>query len=110
MCASVHGEPPTADHHAAHSCGNGKHGCCNPKHLQWKTPSENEQDKIDHGTSNRGERCASSKLTAGDVIWIRSHKGTPTREIAKKFGVSVRTVQDAASGKTWSWLDSAKAA
>lgn len=41
MCLLVHGEPASADYEAAHSCGNGHHGCCNPRHLSWKTHSEN---------------------------------------------------------------------
>ena len=48
VCELAHGEPPTRQHEAAHSCGNSK--CVNPKHLRWATHTENEADKLVHGT------------------------------------------------------------
>lgn len=50
LCAEVNGPPPTPDHVAAHSCGRGHTGCVNPRHLRWATRTENEADKIIHGT------------------------------------------------------------
>ncbi len=41
MCLLAKGAPPTPRHHAAHSCLNGHLGCVHPKHLDWKTPTEN---------------------------------------------------------------------
>ena len=63
VCQIANGEPPGRDHHAAHSCGNGHLGCVNPRHLSWKTPSQNEQDKYDHGTRPLGEDAFHAKLT-----------------------------------------------
>lgn len=39
----AHGAPPSRAHHAAHSCDTDL--CCNPAHLRWKSPSENELEK-----------------------------------------------------------------
>ena len=50
VCGLVNGEPPSPEHQAAHSCGNGRGGCANPKHLTWKTPQENQADRLVHGT------------------------------------------------------------
>lgn len=47
MCKLKNGDPPTPDHEAAHSCGNGKHGCINPNHLRWATDAENMADTVD---------------------------------------------------------------
>lgn len=48
VCFWRHGPPPSPNHHAAHECGNA--ACCNPNHISWKTPTENEHDKARHGT------------------------------------------------------------
>jgi len=54
ICEAIHGSAPKL--FSAHSCGKGKLGCVNPKHLRWATKAENEADKLKHGTSNRGRR------------------------------------------------------
>lgn len=43
-CSLAHGEPPTADSVAAHSCNRGPEGCINPRHLRWATQQENVQE------------------------------------------------------------------
>jgi hypothetical protein len=40
MCTLVHGEPPSDEHQASHSCGKGHQKCVSPRHLSWKTQSE----------------------------------------------------------------------
>ena len=105
VCERTHGPAPTPGHEAAHSCGNDHLGCVSPKHLRWATPSENNQDKLSHGTHNRGERHNLAKLTEADVREIRRLRGTASRaEIAERFGVSVATVKGIYSGHTWGWL------
>jgi hypothetical protein len=64
ICELVHGSPPSKDHEAAHSCGNGHLRCINWKHLSWKLPEDNKADKIRHGTWGR-------KLKPEDIIGIR---------------------------------------
>jgi len=49
ICEAVRGAPPTPRHEAAHSCGNGHLGCCTKRHLFWKTPEENWEDRRRHG-------------------------------------------------------------
>lgn len=106
VCEAVHGVPlPPADH-AAHSCGNGRRGCVNPKHLSWKTPAENMADKIFHGTSTRGEKHNMVKLTEAQVREIISLKGKEVqRDIASRFGVSRAAISCIHRGKSWAWLD-----
>src|SRR3990167_2955933 len=55
-CEAIHGPPPTPKHEAAHLCGKGHNGCCNPQHVRWATPAENCADALAHGTQARGER------------------------------------------------------
>jgi hypothetical protein len=86
MCALAHGEQPTKRHQAAHACGN--RACVNPRHLSWKTPSQNEADKKVHGTVGK-PRGSRTKLSASDVAFIRSSKGKVSPEqLAVQFGLS----------------------
>lgn len=105
ICALVNGESPTPKHEAAHGCGKGHLGCVNPQHLIWKTRAENQADRLLHGTHNRGERCASSKLTESQVREILALKGVKKqREIAAEFGVSRERVCDIHNRRSWGWL------
>lgn len=105
VCERTNGPAPSPGHEAAHSCGRGDQGCINPGHLLWKTHTDNEKDKIVHGTRIRGERHGAAKLTEDDVRLIRSLVGTmPQNRIAARFGVSHTTVRSAANGKSWAWL------
>ena len=101
VCHGAHGEPPTTKHEVAHSCGVRK--CINKRHLRWATKSENMADKLIHGTHNRGERGGLTKLTKEQVIEIRTGKRRQTA-LAKEFGVTVATINDAKHHRTWSWL------
>jgi len=105
VCIGAHGEPPTPRHEAAHLCGKGHLGCVNPRHLAWKTPKENQADKIIHGVHNRGERNGNAVLTAEKVQEIRSLKTTmPRRELAKIYGVTPQTISKVTTGTGWSHI------
>lgn len=103
MCEMVNGSPPTPDHETAHSCGRGQDGCCTPKHLSWKTRTENQADRVGHGTagprSNGGRRY---KLTGVDAAEIRALAGQITvTELAERFRVDRSTIRMVIAGKTW---------
>jgi hypothetical protein len=103
VCELAHGAPPTTKHQAAHSCGKGH--CLSPWHLSWKTQSENEADKLAHGTHNRGERHVSAKLTEAAAREIIALKGLERKnKLAKRFGVSATTIGDIQAGSKWAWL------
>lgn len=105
VCEDVHGPSPEG-HQAAHSCGNGHLGCVARPHISWKTRSENQMDRIEHGTSNRGERCASAKLSKDDVREIRNLFGIKSQSsIAKQFGVRDATIDAIRTRRSWSWLE-----
>ena len=98
ICRLAHGQPPTATHQAAHSCNNPS--CVNPSHLRWATPSENQQDRIAHGTYQCGEQIAGSRLSPADVLAIRAAVGSQM-QIAQRFGIGRGTVRAILSGRTW---------
>lgn len=105
MCIRAHGPAPTPKHEAAHSCGNGNKACINKRHLSWKTKSENERDKIAHGTSNQGSRHGMSKLTEAEVRRIIALEGSDTAEnIGALFGVGRRTVNRIHRRETWTHI------
>jgi NTP pyrophosphatase (non-canonical NTP hydrolase) len=95
MCHWKHGEPPTPEHHAAHTCGFSL--CINPKHLRWASATENQGDKKEHGTN-----VTAVKLDWERVAQIRvqaSHKSAAV--LAADFGVSKTTIHNILSKKTW---------
>lgn len=105
ICELVHGEPPTPEHEASHSCGKGHEACISPIHLDWKTTMQNQADRLVHGTHNRGERNGHAKLTEADVREILALKGVELqRKLAEKFGVSGQAISQIHIGKKWAWL------
>lgn len=106
-CTMRHGPKP-AGREVAHSCRNIL--CMNYRHLRWATPFENAQDRIQHGTSGKGEACGTSKLTRSEVkAIVNEYRTTPMtqRDVASKWGISQTHVSQLHLGKRWGWLDKA---
>jgi hypothetical protein len=98
MCELAHGDPPSTKHEAAHSCGN--HSCVNPRHLAWKTRSENQLDSVAMGRVYRGGRRG--KLNRAFAERIRRLKGKLSQDqIAKMFDVTHGTVAKIHRGEMW---------
>lgn len=93
MCEMVHGPAPSEYHQAAHNCGNGSGGCVNPKHLEWKTNSENQLDRRAHGTQ-AGAKGSRTRFTPEQIEQIRQLKGRlPQIAIAELFGCKRGTIE-----------------
>lgn len=102
MCDLAHGHPPTPEHEAAHSCGNGHLGCVNPKHLRWATTAENHADMIEHGTAIRGEKAYNAKLTAKAVKEIRALAGKLSQsKIGALYGIQQTHAGRIIRGERW---------
>jgi hypothetical protein len=104
VCEHVHGKMPSDDMDAAHTCGKGHLGCCNPKHLMWKTRLENIADRVAHGTETKGERNGAAKLSAEDVREIKRAKCSTNAHLAEQFGVGRQQISRIRSGDRWGWL------
>jgi len=87
----------------------------NLSNLKWGTRSENQKDRIIHGTDNRGEQHPLSKLNKKQVFEIRRlgtqtkgikkiDKGGNYKSIAKKFNIAPSTVGQIVRGESWEWL------
>jgi hypothetical protein len=106
VCQKTHGDPPTSEHEAAHSCGNGHKGCVHPRHLRWATTAENHADKRIHGTMATGRRNGNAVLTEDNVRYIRSApKERTTSALAKELGAGFNTVRMVRIGKSWTHLE-----
>lgn len=76
------------------------------ENLRWGNASENEADKLLHGTKATGSRNGASRLSEEMVAEILEAKRVGGKEwgagrLAKKFGVAVSTVVRAGRGKHW---------
>jgi hypothetical protein len=106
LCESTHGAAPSPIHQAAHLCGRGADGCVNPRHIAWKTPKENNGDKVTHGTVCRGSRHGRAKLTEQDVRDIKDLASNSTLEqVAYRYGISFQHVGKIVRGKKWKHLN-----
>ncbi len=86
--------PRPEGHQAAHSCGRGHDGCFHPKHLSWKTISNNLMDRREHGTVRANPNGQNGLLTEADVVEVRALKGYISQyEIARMFGVGRAAIQ-----------------
>ena len=73
--------------------------------LSWGTRSQNQRDRVHHGTSSRGEQNARVKLSETQVLTIRKLEGRFTKsKIARMFGVGRTTIRNILSGERWGWL------
>jgi hypothetical protein len=106
VCEEAHGPPVGIENHATHNCGKGNLGCINPNHLEWGTRFKNQQDRVEHGTSNRGEQCAAHKLTTEQVVVIfaRLNAGERPYQLGPEYEVSPATIRDIKFGLSWAWL------
>jgi hypothetical protein len=87
-----------------HNCPGGDNpACVNPEHMFLGTRAENQADMAHKGRSIRGEKRPNAKLTAADVMEVRAGlaNGTPSRELAARFGVTRGTINDV--GRRYSW-------
>lgn len=105
VCMKVHGEPPTPAHQAAHSCGRGRHGCVNPRHLSWKTLAENHAE-------DAALRAAGivppykGKLHPSDIRAIRELRGKePLKVTAQRYNVHFTSVSRIQRGKRGGRVD-----
>jgi len=75
------------------------------ENLRWDTHLANQQDKIIHGTSSKGEKNCKAKVTEDIVRKIRSEyiPGiTPRKQLAEKYGIHRDSISAIVKKRTWS--------
>lgn len=70
VCMTFHGPPPSKKHQAAHR--DGKRNNNREDNLEWKLPLANSADMQVHGTTLKGERVNTAKLSPDEVREIRA--------------------------------------
>ena len=98
----LHHGPITQEQHVLHKCDNPR--CVRPEHLFLGDQVANNADKMAkkrhrYGVS-RGEAHGCSKLTAEQVIEIRSSNETSI-EVAKRFGIARHYVYEIRARQSW---------
>jgi hypothetical protein len=75
------------------------------ENLVYGSAKDNSQDKVAHGTSNKGEKNIKAKLTEGQALYIFNAKGIiEADEIASIFNISASTVYRIWKGIYWSYI------
>lgn len=81
-----------------HRCDNP--ACVNVGHLFLGTHKDNMADCVKKGRQKRGEWQPGAKLSAADVVLIRS-SDKHHRQLARELGINETTVRDVIAGRTW---------
>ncbi|MFP5510785.1 MAG: NUMOD4 motif-containing HNH endonuclease [Alphaproteobacteria bacterium] len=113
VCEAFHGPAPSPGHHAAHGDGCKTNNCA--ANLRWASPTENNADKLRHGTLisgdahparrtpeilPRGSAHRNSKLTELQVLAIRRDE-RPQSQIAADYGVTQSLISGVKRFKSW---------
>jgi hypothetical protein len=93
--------PPDAGQEVRHLDGNKKNNTV--PNLRYGTRSQNQLDRIAHGTHGRGERNPMAKLTAQAVHEIRS-RNVPIPALLKQYGICRAHVHAIRNRESWGWL------
>lgn len=70
------------------------------ENLEWVDNTTNRAHAVKNKLHAFGERNC-SKLKENDVIFIRKHLEIPANELAKKYGISTRTILDVRNKRSW---------
>ena len=94
------GEAPK-DHVTCHADGNKQNNALS--NLRYDTKSANEQDKLDHGTYQKGEKNPRAIFTVQDIEKIRHlrAKGESVKSIAQRFNNRPGHISKICTGSMW---------
>lgn len=84
-----------------HKCDNPR--CINPHHLEVGTHTDNMYDMVSRGRSATGSKHGRAVLDEVQVTQIKEllRNRVPQREVARRYGISQRTVGKIGRGELW---------
>jgi hypothetical protein len=73
------------------------------RNLKWETRKRNHARKVEHGTSQVGERNGNTRMTCEKVMQLRAMRkeGSTYKDLANKFEIAIGTVSQIVTRKTW---------
>ena len=87
--------------HVLHKCDNP--ACVRPSHLMEGDHEENMRQRTERGRTSKGEGHTATKLTAEQVLAIRSSSLT-YRVLAKQYGVALSLISYIKNRKSWAHI------
>lgn len=75
--------------------------------LKWATYTENNRDRVAHGTMPRGSKQSTAKLTEENVREIRSKENLTIRnyQFARRFGVTQTLIHRVRTRQAWKHVE-----
>lgn len=92
------------DTYLCHTCDNKL--CVNPDHLFEGTTQDNMDDMVSKNRQAKGSKNGGHKLFEPQVLEIKKFlkEGSSLNSLARKYGVSQRTISFIRDGVKWGWL------
>ena len=93
-------------HQIRHQCDNPP--CVHPRHLLTGTALDNQRDKVSRNRQVRGERAPKAKLTAEQVVCVRSAhaQGVTQAELAREYDLSQASISEITRQESWKHISS----
>lgn len=102
VCMAFHGPAPFPGAQVSHEDGDQQNNTA--ANLIWRTPTENNALKKEHGTHMEGSSCPGAKINETQALIIRSAyrlKMATQQELADFYQVNRATVGDIIKRRTW---------
>ena len=86
-----------------HKDGNKQNNCV--ENLEWVSNHDNSLHALHNGWMRIEEKHQFAKLTREQVLYIKNHPEMSKHELAIMFNISVATIRDIRSGRTWKTVE-----
>lgn len=104
VCEAFHGPRPSPDHVVRHLNGNNTDN--RAENLAWGTKTENQADRVLHGTDARGDKSPNAVISNAQAkeireIYFKRDKKISQRQLATQYGVSQKSIFNILNNRTY---------